>query len=397
VAVVVPRYAIPGAPVELRITLLDAYSSRLPDELDVATASLASHLRVEAYLSTETARSPIAATGRISARGAAIATLPVPNDTPAGAKITIASLTIAGQPLPAGAAVLPASVVVALGMHTPLVLRGAASDCSAAPVISKVGTLFAPDSNRPHSVLVFSADGSPLATLETEALGLRLPVRSAALACISAEQEETLLLSDSHTLVALDPESRDIRWTAQADPDDDIDMGIAVLQRSGVAVVTSYSNLSLHVHRLSDGVRVASTSKGIDSNASHITVDPVTETVFVSSGGIQKFRWTGSALVHDGRVCPEICASFTPLTVITPSSGSGGSLAYLIAADYGSSKLHVYSLPDCKLVNTHTLNGTRVMSLTADPSGFALAVGNAATQSIHVLPWPLPPLDAAAT
>jgi hypothetical protein len=52
--------------------------------------------------------------------------------------------------------------------------------------------------------------------------------------------------------------------------------------------------------------------------------------------------------------------------------------------------LLVLSLPDRRLVYTHTLEGMEVSGLAADPSGTALAVCDTASKAIHVLPWPLP-------
>jgi hypothetical protein len=49
----------------------------------------------------------------------------------------------------------------------------------------------------------------------------------------------------------------------------------------------------------------------------------------------------------------------------------------------------VLSLPDRRLVQTYKLEGMKVMGLAADPSGTALAVCDAASKAIHVLPWPL--------
>jgi hypothetical protein len=53
----------------------------------------------------------------------------------------------------------------------------------------------------------------------------------------------------------------------------------------------------------------------------------------------------------------------------------------------------VLSLPDRRLVHTHELKGMGVMGLAADPSGTALAVCDAASKAIHVLPWPLPGME----
>lgn len=395
VAIQVPRYATPGRSAELRLSLLDTYASRLPDEVVVAAASLAAHLHIEAFLLSSTSHSPIEVAVSPGERGSVIASVPVPGDATADAQIIIRSVTVAGEPLPAASLTLPACVVVSLGIHSPLVLKGAASGCSAAPAISTTGTLYAPDSNNSNLVPVFAADGTPLAPLKPEALGLREPVRSAAIARTGPGSAEMLLLSDSHTLLALDPESRAVQWLVRANPDDDIDMGIAVLQRAGVAVVTSYSNDLLHVHRLSDGLRIASSTKGaLTSKPSHITVDPTTEAVYAYARGIHKFCWTGAALEHRGRVDRDaaLIAGFAPLAVMPSRSfGAGGDgPSYLLAAPYNAPVLHIYSLPDCTHVTAHKFAHLRIESLTADPSGCALAVGDGESHAIHVLPWPLP-------
>jgi hypothetical protein len=64
--------------------------------------------------------------------------------------------------------------------------------------------------------------------------------------------------------------------------------------------------------------------------------------------------------------------------------------SYLVVGTLGEPTLRVLSLPDRRLVHTHTLEGMKVMGLAADPSGTALAVCDAAFKAIHVLLWPLP-------
>jgi len=53
-------------------------------------------------------------------------------------------------------------------------------------------------------------------------------------------------------------------------------------------------------------------------------------------------------------------------------------------------ELRVLSLPGLALVHTHRLEGMQVWGLAADPCGTALAVCDYASQSTHVLAWPLP-------
>jgi len=53
-------------------------------------------------------------------------------------------------------------------------------------------------------------------------------------------------------------------------------------------------------------------------------------------------------------------------------------------------ELRVLSLPGLALVHTHRLEGMQVCGLAADPWGAALAVCDDASESTHVLAWPLP-------
>jgi len=53
-------------------------------------------------------------------------------------------------------------------------------------------------------------------------------------------------------------------------------------------------------------------------------------------------------------------------------------------------ELRVLSLPGLALVHTHRLEGMKVRCLAADPCGTALAVCDYASESTHVLAWPLP-------
>ena len=101
------------------------------------------------------------------------------------------------------------------------------------------------------------------------------------------------------------------------------------------------------------------------------------------------FRWDGAALVAEGEVAAAgKTYDIRPLAVMPPAPGLRTS--YLIVGTLDKSTLHILSLPDCCLVNTHTLEGMQVCGLAADPSGTTLAVCDRESDDVHVLPWPLP-------
>jgi hypothetical protein len=189
--------------------------------------------------------------------------------------------------------------------------------------------------------------------------------------------------------VAVDAASRAIRWSTALGCDC---YGIAVLPAQVVLVVSDWDHNKLHVHRLSDGVRVASTEA---TKASFVAADPASGTVYACTGGhtscvVSAFRrWDGAALVAEGVVKAAGNAEYSrPLAVMPPTPGR--HISYLVVGTLGRPTLRVLSLPDRRLVHTHTLEGMKVMGLATDPSGTALAVCDAASKAIHVLPWPLP-------
>jgi hypothetical protein len=153
------------------------------------------------------------------------------------------------------------------------------------------------------------------------------------------------------------------------------------------------------VHRLSDGVRVAS---AVAKCATYAAADPASRTVYVSTGVhpswvVSAFRWDGAALVADGVVgAAGTAGDYRPLAVMPPTPCQHTS--YLVVGTRREPILRVLSLPDRRLVHTHTLEGMKLTGLAADPSGTALAVCDYASNAIHVLPWPLPgmpPLQCA--
>jgi hypothetical protein len=254
-------------------------------------------------------------------------------------------------------------------------------------VITLKGEMFAP--LRPSAtVLVFAADGTPVPPWPLVALGLSTRTTSAAF----VEATGTLLLADAYgassKLVAVDAARRAVRWSAALGGSC---YGIAVLPAQGVVVVSNYADYKLHVHRLSDGVRVASTEAAYPTYVASV---PASGTVYACTGvypscKVSAFRWDVAALVSEGVVeAAGTADNSRPLAMIplTPARHT----PYLVVGTYRQPTLRVLSLPNRRLVHTHTLEGMEVMGLAADPSGTALAVCDARSKAIHVLPWPLP-------
>ena len=142
------------------------------------------------------------------------------------------------------------------------------------------------------------------------------------------------------------------------------------------------------MHQLTDGALVATTRADLPTyiacGSSRAT------TLFVSTATrVSSFRWNGSALVSEGVV--EAAGNTDdgrPLAVVPAAPGQRTS--YLVVGTYRDPTLLVLSLPDRRLVHTHTLEGMEMKGLATDPSGTALAVCDHTSKAIHVLPWPLP-------
>jgi hypothetical protein len=295
----------------------------------------------------------------------------------------------------------PVRLQVIAGIQVPLRLDGIVTNKIVTPIITPDGTLYAPK-GRTSDVFVFAADGTPLPPLPGAALGL-YRTRSAAFVDGPKKVAGTLLLLaddnyEASVLVAVDSISRAVRWSTALGGSC---YGIAVLPAQGVVVVSyyshkSYDNDSLRAHRLSDGSCIARVNV---VEPSSIAADLATATLYVSTlGEVFAYHWDGASLVFDGFV--DAAGDFDdwrPLAVVPPAPGehspsqhsSGLRTSYLVVGTYCSSTLRVLSLPDRRLVQTYELEGMKVMGLAADPSGTALAVCDAASKAIHVLPWPL--------
>jgi hypothetical protein len=380
-----PTHVRPGRPLQFELALCDDYPCRAPAELEAAAASLAFHARVVVSLEAGAESQPMQAT-LVPAVGVVAVSVAIPESAGRGAEVVVSSVTVAGQPV-SGGQLLQLRLQFMKGIHAPLLIKGAANEYACAPVITRDGTLNAP-LYESADVMTFSANGTPLPVLPFADFGLSTETLFAAF----VEATGTLLLADynadSSKLVAVDAASRAVRWSAALGGNC---FGIAVLPAQEVVVVSDYTNDKLHVHRLSDGVRVASAEA---ARAAFVSADPASRTVYVSTGSftsceVSAFRWDGAALVAEGVL--EAAGTATtnrPLAVMPPTPGRHTS--YLVVGTFDEPTLLVLSLPDRRLVHKHTLEGTAVMGLAADPSGTAIAVCDAASEAIHVLPWLLP-------
>jgi DNA-binding beta-propeller fold protein YncE len=273
------------------------------------------------------------------------------------------------------------------GMQAPLAIHVAANLSSCTPVITNDGTLYAPTVGSPY-VTVVAADGTLLPSLPLASLGMSTRSRHAAF----VEATGTLLLTDAYgdfsKLVAADAVSKAVRWSTSLGGGCE---GIAVLPAQGAVIVSDFHGYKLRVHRLSDGVRVASANAVL---ATYVAADPASGTVYVStvarsSREVSAFRWDGAALVAEGVVgAAGTAVDDRPLAMLPPTPGRHTS--YLVVGTRLKPTLRVLSLPSRRLVHTHTLDGMLVTGLAADPSGTALAVCDYTSNAIHVLPWPLP-------
>jgi hypothetical protein len=379
-----------GRPLRFELALSDDYPCRAPAELEAAAASLA--FRVHVSMSLDTTGSADKVTLRATPVGVAdgggivVVSVEVPALCRRDASVAIDSVTLAGQAVTGGFA-LPVRFRLASGMHAPLALKGAAIPSFCTPVISSEGTLYVPRGS-PPGVLAFSADGASLPPLPLVDVGLL--GNSVSVAYV--DESDTLLLGgvngSSSTLVAVDAASKLVRWVAKLA---NSCFSIAVLPASGIVISSNPVTSELHVHRLSDGIHVA---RATAYDAMFVATDRTSKTVFVSTGNrpscrVSAFRWNGVALSAQGALEDvQKAVDHRPLAVMPPDPGRRSS--YLVVATLGRPTLLVLSLPDRRLIHTHTLESIQVSGLAADPSGAALTVCDSASECVRVLLWPLP-------
>lgn len=397
-----PASARPGLPLQFELALSDDYPCRAPAELEAAATSIALLAHVSVSLASGVAlpvhqpeqvqlRATLVPPAPNSASSNVVVTVDIPGTAVRGNEVVIRRVTMAGQPVFAAGLAQPALVPVTTGMLALLrLLDGVVgTDISLlTPTISPDGTLYNPRLKR-LDVPAYAWDGAPLAPLLLAPLGLSNYTTTAAF----GGDANTLLLGECHLvpsskMVSVNAATGVVRWSATVG---DMCGGIGVLPAAGVAIISDNTNSALHVHRLSDGVRIAS---AYAVSPYCVAANPATNTAYVSTGRtVSAFRWDGHALVAEGIV--EAAGStkkLRPLVVVPPAPGHwpGGARSFLVVGSgVGGSVLRILSLPDRRLVHTHTLGGMQIVGLAADPSGNAIAVCDAAVAGVYVLPWPL--------
>lgn len=336
----------------------------------------------------------------------------VPLEAALSSRLLVAHLSVGGLAVPWQG--------VAGGIHercarvcviaAPLRLPGAATIGYHTPAIAGDGTIYAPVEGS-DVVAVFGWDGMRLPPVPIRPLGLypnRVKV-AAVCDCYGESREGVLLLADTQaatsSVVAVRRRDNadhsapgDVLWRGRGL---DSTVGVAVLPAQGMVIVGARYENALHVLSLSDGSRLGSTLAPC-RDVVYVAADPSSGLVFASlQDCVVALRWDDDARVLAEADLPlprpsvamarnELFprrSEYRPLTVVA------GRPAHLVVGVYNSPDLVVLSLPDCVVALRHRLEGIRVAGLASDPCGSVLAVCDAASKALIVLPWPLPGME----
>lgn len=388
-----PRHVRPGGTLRLRLVLDSVRHVCLStEELEVSLGAAASATCVEASLkcpgaATQPLNTIISAD--VPSHSLCIA-CDIPFGTQAGSMVEFGAMLVYGQPV---AGVLQFSIQHSL--QTPLKLKWVMATNTFAPVslcISSVGQMFIPQDGS-SNVTVFDADGYQLSGLPVADLGLSTTTSCAA---FSFGASPVLLLADDKgaatRLVAVNPTTHAVMWTAAPGLGCS---GLAVLPNHGVVVFAPHASEVLFVHRLSDGVRVGKVR--LPEKGHHLAADATTGAIFGNTVSetnlceISRFAYLpGIGLRATDGVVAAVGErhGWRPLAVVP--SAAGKRVSHLVVGTMQPPELLVFALPELTLVHTHKLKRMLIHALAADPWGEALAVGDNATDSVHVLAWPLP-------
>lgn len=164
---------------------------------------------------------------------------------------------------------------------------------------------------------------------------------------------------------------------------------------SSIAVCSSLEDDMLKAVRVSDGLvlsKCASREYRTTFTLTYLAAHGPSRTIFASTSSVVRSFTIGlSGALSPGKVVEasvdDPLIGFRPITVVPESPGRSG--AFLVIGRNTCGDLLVLSLPDLTLVHSHSV-GLRVAGLAADSSGSALAVCDAISRDVHVLPWPLP-------
>ena len=281
-------------------------------------------------------------------------------------------------------------------IQAPMQIKGAAVDFVMPPCISPEGRVYCLPGNGPE-LLIFDFDGTPLPGISVVSAGLS----SADIWVAYAPHVDTPLLivaeaaGRASRIMAIDPIGHSVRWASTAGNDSSF-CGIAVLPDLG-AVFVSSANV-LYAHRLSDGARVGRLS--VPGQHWNLTADPSTATIFGTILDQERLvtvpAW--ACVARGARVLMSSAGVVAaaergiydyPLVVVPPAPGKKTS--HLVISSQKLSESFVLELPGRSLVHTHRIAGVmKVVGLTADPGGTAIAFCEETSETLHVLGWPLP-------
>lgn len=329
----------------------------------------------------------------------------IPAHTKRYTKIALRRLTLAGQLVPEADAFSQCAWLVYTGLLAPQViaLNDRLSDRMSVAV-SPDGSFYIASVGQ-SAVEHVSNDGHPLRSIKLEALGLSSQTGAVGIvddgaALVLADHSDTgiLTLVDSGTLCQ--------RWTIPSGSFRS-SCSLCVLPLQGVVVVQSFFDDNMYFHRITDGRRVLTTKPPVSVYVPvHMTADPVTGHIYQKAQGRELTRWCckNDRGAFDAVLEPfslEAVSSFPPVdsfgALAVVRSNNVSCQGYLVlgrthAADrMNRATLHVFALPDVRLVHTHEIDGCfDVSGIAVDPSGDAILICDRSATVIRVLPWPLP-------
>ena len=396
IAGALPCVARSGRTFWLDFALGEAHSHECAETRAVSLASLARHVRVDAFLAIGGERLKLEATAAITAGlpGLVRVSMPVPDLDKATLDtcplLWVDRVAVAGRPL-AGLEETRSVRVTAPGLSAPQTLAITCVSVGVQPCISDTGKLFVPSrGHSPPVVDVFGPDGERLPQLDVACIGA--PGAAAAFCNATGSLLLASFEDSASKVVCIDPDTNALRWTVSRGVLRGA-YGIAILPGPGVAIASSYHTSELAALSLEDGQLVSKVAGG---RVGDIAVDAASGIVYTRGDHTHVHAWMWDAhakrLVRcdEADIAVELSSSYCPIAVI-PASSAGGC-AHLVLADEGSSQLHVFEVGaggSSALVHKHTLEGVAIGGLAADPSGGALAVCDGASQAILVLAWPL--------
>jgi hypothetical protein len=402
----VSSWVQPGGLIKLRLALLECEDDCVAAE--VAAQSIMRLARVDASVRsapeppsslTEQLLEPLFSTA--ASAGCVVVRLPVPATALAGSSITVHGITLAGMPVvshppfPIVVSVMRRRGLQRMGTYD---ISGSFDAGNHTPAVSDDGVLYIPRYDSPD-VAIFTDDLVQQGTLMVSDLGLSFHTRVAAV----DTESQTLLLSDFNKdksiIAAVDLSTSIVKW--RTTPGDFSTCGqLAVMKGRGVFVATSCDDFQIHVHRLVDGIRIASATA--TSRTSYVAYDAVSGLIFVSYGySVWAYSWDGSALALLGKVKQVSTTRDARPMAVVPPSNAGSSHSHLVVGTYGRDRLHVMCLPAS--VHATALEEIAAVEEAVAPASGALAgmAADATGTSVvlcrlmhrpaqfHVVAWPL--------